>query len=283
MKSRLGKKIIRLNVFAVVSFVVVGFFGFCMYLRTQYVVPILMYHRVNNWADKSDLLTVKEKTFQRQMKFLHDNKYNVISLDDLVNLIKLNKKIPPETVLVTFDDGYVDNYEVAYPILKKYHIPATIFVITSLIDKDPGMLSRSQLKEMTASGLIEIGSHTINHACLNKTTSLAELKKEIGQSKKDLEAILGREVKFLSYPIGGFSPVVRNITIGSGYKAAVSVNSGKYYPDNEIFGMKRLRISENARNLVVFWFESTGYYTWFKEEKSGKEGKGSYIQCQLVR
>ncbi len=283
MQQSQVKRIIKRTIFCVFFSLTVTIAVFYMYLKTQYVVPILMYHHVNNNRDASSVLTVKEKIFSRQMDFLYRHKYNVISLEKLVDLVNSKSNIPRNTVVITFDDGWEDNYSIAFPILKKYNLPATIFVVADLVDIDGGMVSTVNMKEMIDSGLIEIGSHTLTHACLNKLDSMLAIKKEIADSKKALEQKLGREIKFISYPVGGFSPLVKRVTIEAGYKGAVSVNPGKDYPSNDIYGLKRLRISKSSNNMFVFWFETSGLYTWLKEHRGGKKGKGSYIQCQLAR
>ena len=94
-----------------------------------------MYHYVNNEEPLKSRLGVSPESFERQMRFLRERKYNIVSLEELTDLIKNKKKIPPMTVAVTFDDGYLDNILHAYPVLKKYDIPAAIFVVINRIGK----------------------------------------------------------------------------------------------------------------------------------------------------
>ena len=127
----------------------------------------------------------------------------------MADLIRNKRKIPPKTAAVTFDDGYLDNYTQAYPILKKYNIPATIFVVINRIGKHMGnddYMSWAQIKELSESGLITIGSHSMNHPNLSEIESEQEMESEILESKNILEESLGRKVDLFSYPFGGVIP-----------------------------------------------------------------------------
>ena len=127
------------------------------------------------------------ESFERQMRFLRERKYNIVSLEELTDLIKNKKKIPPMTVAVTFDDGYLDNYTHAYPVLKKYNIPAAIFVVINRIGKhlvNDDYMSWSQIREISESGLITIGSHSMSHPNLSEISLEEQLKEEILESKK---------------------------------------------------------------------------------------------------
>ena len=142
----------------VVIFLAVSFFcGFLLVnsLRQKYVVPILMYHSINPHSDPCVArLIVSPQCFQRQMRFLKDNRYNVVTLKTLAELIKNKKKIPPRTLAITFDDGYKDNYTYAFPILKGYSLPATIFLILNEIGRPQNdRLSWGEIKTMRDSGI----------------------------------------------------------------------------------------------------------------------------------
>lgn len=234
-------------------------------VRKHYVVPILMYHRVDKEEALKSKLAVSPQVFQKQMSFLARNKYNVIALGQLSSLIKAKSKIPQNTVVITFDDGYEDNYLQAYPILKKYNLPATIFIIVDFIGR-PGYMNEAQLKELAQSGLITLGSHTMTHPVLTKIDENL-LDKEISGSKKVLEEKTGLPINLFSYPLGAFNESVRRKVIEAGYKGAVATNPGKNYPNNDSYVLKRMRISENAGNLFIFWAEISGYYTFIKEHR----------------
>jgi peptidoglycan/xylan/chitin deacetylase (PgdA/CDA1 family) len=247
--------------FAWVIFLAAAIFIFSITaLPRAYDVPIFMYHNIDN---VKDMLSVSPKNFERQMKFLKDRKYNTIGLNDLVSLIANNKKIPANTVLITFDDGYENLYTNAYPILKKYNISATMFIIVGNHDR-PNYLNRQQLKELADNG-IDMGDHTLNHAWL-PTTDDKNLAVEISDSKKELESIIGKRVDFISYPLGGFDQRVRTAVMRAGYKAACATHPGRFSANNDLYALKRIKITNKDNGMMIsYWFKATGYYTWFRD------------------
>jgi peptidoglycan/xylan/chitin deacetylase (PgdA/CDA1 family) len=241
-----------------------------VFMRSQYMLPIVTYHSVQPSVQHGNLLAVSTKTFQRQMKFLKKNKYNVMRLEQAAALIAQKKKISGRVVVLTFDDGNLDNYIYAFPVLKKYGLPATIFLVVNDIGK-PDKLNWDQIREMQDSGLITFGSHSMSHPFLDRITSDPELIKEISGSKQMLEASLARPVPMFAYPSGRMNKLVRRKVIDAGYKIAVTTNPGRSFAGDDVFAVKRLRISENSRNLFIFWFETTGYYNFIRENKLSKK------------
>ncbi|MCX5687885.1 MAG: polysaccharide deacetylase family protein [Candidatus Omnitrophica bacterium] len=234
-----------------------------LYAKAQYVVPIIMYHNIDENSDSSRL-SVSPESFKTQMNFLKNQHYNVVKLEDLSGILKGNK-FPPKTIAITFDDGYKNNYFNAYPVLKQLGLHATIFIIPALVGTDD-YLTWKQILEMYESGFIEIGSHAMTHPWL-PTQPKENLDSEISGSKSVIESHLNKETSSFSYPLGGFNKDVRAKVIEAGYKIAVATNPGKKYPKHDLFAMKRLRISSTSDNLLVFWFEITGFYTWIKEHR----------------
>lgn len=254
------RKRIIVFVFIIASLIVLDF-----QVRKHYVVPILMYHKIDRVESLKSGLSVSPEAFEKQMSFLFRNKYNVVSLRKFLGLAVGKRAIPKNTIVITFDDGYENNYTEAFPILKKYNLPATIFIITDFIG-NPGYMNREQLKELSDSGIITIASHTVHHPVLTKIGA-AEAKKEIKESKAMLEELLARPIELFSYPLGAFDAGVRQEVMSVGYLGAVATNPGKNYPNNDIYALKRMRISENAGNMFVFWAEVSGYYTFIKEHR----------------
>jgi len=256
-------------IFGLLLAVILAFITFILVAKQHYVAPILMYHQVLPGAKYEYRLAVSVDTLERQMRFLKRHRYNVITVEELADLIRQKVKIPPRTVAITFDDGYADNYTYAFPILKKYKIPAAFFVITEEIgNAQKKKFGWEEIKEMQDSGVVFFGSHAVGPEPLVNLKSDDEIKRQIFESKRILEEKLGREVTVFSYPEGGFNAKIRQLVIDAGYKAAVATNPGRDYPDDDVFALKRLRISENAGNLFVFWVESSGLYTFMKELKS---------------
>ena len=236
------------------------------FIQRKYVVPIIMYHSVNPGALPENRLAVSPATFERQMHFLKSRNYNVLPLESVAVLIRERKKIPPRTVVITFDDGYKDNYIYAFPILKKYNLPATIFIITDEVGR-AHRLSWDEIKTMQDSGIVTFGSHALGPEPLINIKSEQELKKQIFDSKKILEEKLGRRINAFSYPEGRFNNRIKQLVIEAGYKLAVATNPGKKSANDDTFALKRLRISANTNNLFVFWIETSGYYNFIREHR----------------
>lgn len=233
------------------------------YFKTQYVIPVLMYHKIDE-NSRTSSLSVSPENFRRQMIFLKEHKYNVVKLEDIPDLLRQNK-VSQKTVAITFDDGYENNYQEAFKILKELQLPATIFIIPALVGIE-GYLSWQEIIEMSESGIISIGSHTMTHPWL-KDLPEPKLESELSDSKRAIESHIRKEVYAFSYPLGGFNENIREKVIKAGYKTAVATNPGKKYPKHDVFAMKRLRISRTSDNLFVFWIEASGYYTWIKEHR----------------
>ena len=233
------------------------------YARAQYVVPIIMYHNIDE-NSLTSRLSVLPESFKTQMRFLKNQHYNVVKLEGLADMIK-NNRVPSKTIAITFDDGYENNYLKAYPVLKELGLRATIFIVPAMVGTE-GYMTWGQIIEMSESGAISIGSHSMTHAWLPDQPD-QKLDSEIMGSKRSIESHLNKEVGAFSYPLGGFNKDVREKVINTGYKIAVATNPGKRYTKHDLFAMKRLRISSTSDNLFVFWFEITGFYTWIKEHR----------------
>ena len=121
---------------------------------------------------------------------------------------------------------------------------------------------------MQASGLITFGSHGLGPEPLVNLKSEEELKREIFVSRQALREKLGVEVRVFSYPEGRFNPRIRQLVREAGYSFAVATSPGRNYPADDIFALKRVRVSAKSRNLLLFWLQASGYYIYFKERRS---------------
>jgi peptidoglycan/xylan/chitin deacetylase (PgdA/CDA1 family) len=264
----MSKRKVLITAFGVIIFFSIFLVNF---IQGKYVVPIVMYHSVNPEASPKNMLAVSTATFERQMQFLKMNHYNVLPLESLATLIKERKKISPRTIAITLDDGYKDNYIYAFPILKKYNLPATIFIILSEVGRpQDDRLSWDEIKIMQDSGIITFGSHTLGSEPLINIKSEQEIKKQIFDSKKILEEKLGRPISAFSYPEGRFNNKIKQLVMYAGYTVAVATNPGKRFANDDIFALKRLRISANCNNLFIYWVETSGYYNFMRERRHKK-------------
>jgi len=249
--------------------VIIGLFsGLGVYLDRVYSVPVLMYHNIA-CGQKQSRLDVNPKSFERQMRFLKEQGYNVLALGDYLQMIKEGKKPQKKSVVITFDDGYRNNYSDAYPILKKYKIPATIFVVTNWVGKDK-MMDWQMIQKAQQSGLIEIGSHTLSHATLpelNKENIILEIK----ESKFILESKLNTSIRFISYPCGFFNAFIKETVKQAGYLGACATTLDKSVALDDIYAIRRIRISNSADSMFIFWTQVSGYYTFFKDRRIKKK------------
>lgn len=201
-------------------------------------IPVLMYHSIKN--DKNNPLVVQPELFKSQMQYLKDNGYTTLSMSELVNFMKYNKKVPKKSVVITFDDGYEDNYINAYPILKHYNFKATIFIITDLCNQGGLYIKFPQMREMIKNG-IEIGCHTLDHSKLSKLTYDEQLNNLI-QSKKVIDEKLGINCRYLSYPYGKYNKATINALRKAGYEMAFTTKGKWAYKSNGIFTLNRVYV-----------------------------------------
>ena len=202
-------------------------------------IPILMYHAVAEYARTSLVsLFVRPSELEAQFKFLVENGFQTITFDDLDNIGSFAKPI-----LLTFDDGYFDNYTELFPLLQKYKLKATIFIITDAVWAGDFM-TEPQLKEMHESGLVSFQSHTKTHPAL---TSLPQdrLRAELLESKLYLEALTGKPVTALCYPAGGTNWNVRAVT-SEFYRYAVLNDGGQFVCGGDLLAMVRVRINRGV-------------------------------------
>lgn len=251
-------------IFAAIVAIVVGGWYF---LETKYYPPILMYHSIDEQWTKTKL-SVSAEQFKEQMKFLRDKHYNVISLEALADLINSGKRVPHKTVVVTFDDGNENNYTNAFPVLKEYKIPATIFLVSDWIGKK-NFLNANQIKEMLRYG-IEFGSHSKTHASLSEISG-KKLEDEIYLSKSAIESVLDKSVITFCFPFGGRNPEAKEALLRARYKAACVTFPRDDSIKLDVYELKRIKVSPGSHNLLVFRVKASGYYTWLKAHRWKKK------------
>jgi len=214
----------------------------------EIAIPILDYHNFTTEESSSYKINIVE--FEKQMDYLSAHNYSVISLSELLAGLR-DGQLPPKPIVITIDDGFKSTYTLAYPVLKKYNFPATLFLYTNFIEKNSYSLTWEEIREMTKNN-IEIGSHTLSHCNLLKykkneshETYLARIRREIFLSKEILESEIGRKVKFFAYPYGAYSSAIKDLAIRAGYEGIVNANSMNNTLNIDSFSLNRQIIFGN--------------------------------------
>lgn len=208
-----------------------------------YQVPVLMYHGVADETWGASELFVRPENMEEQLAYLVENGYTPIWFEDLAQVDQIENP-----VILTFDDGYADNYTVLFPLLKKYQVKATIFVVTGTVDYNPKILTSSQIREMSDSGLVSIQSHTHTHPYLN-TLSREEQERELLLSKQQIVRMTGKEPYVLCYPSGRSNDDTRELA-RSCYRLGINMSGGDYYTGDDPYQVSRWYVSR-AHSLAA--------------------------------
>jgi len=211
--------------------------------RQKMVVPVMMYHSISNQPGNN--LCVPPDIFEKQLQEMLDLGYEPITATEYYQAMVYNQPLPEKPILLTFDDGYVDNYTQLFPILKKYQVKATIFPITGLVNEHPNFLTIDQIKEMDQSGLVEFGSHTKNHVYLAQTDR-KKINYELVESKRFLEENLGKPIRIFCYPYGDYSPTVIEEVKKVGYVLAFTIEEGGATFFNQQYSLDRYYITPHT-------------------------------------
>ena len=227
-------------------------------------LPILAYHRVGE--PKGDHVpTVTPETFEWQLHFLQRRRFQVIGLGQLVEQRLREASDQRRRLVITFDDGYAETFSVAAPLLRRFGFCATVFVTPAEVGL-PGFMTWEQLRAVTQDGMM-IGSHTMHHTYL-PLISRDKVEYELVESKRTLEQRLGRPITWLSYPVGGYTPEVQAVAKTAGYQGACTTNRGVSKRADDLFALRRIKITERDRNPVAFWVKLSGYYDLFRRLES---------------
>ena len=221
-------------------------------------VLVLNYHQVaNNFTP----LAITPADFSTQMAYLINNGYVAITPDELAAGLSGEITLPEKPVLITFDDGYEDNYTNAFPILKGYGIRATVFVIPAFVGKK-NYLNWDQIKEMAQNG-ISMQSHTLNHYKLEELPD-DEIRSELLNSKLVLEEHLGQAVNFMAYPTGTYNLHIAGIARDVGYKGAYTIKYGGVDLGSNMYALERVPIFQ-MENTMKDFYERIEYRQSFEE------------------
>ena len=200
-------------------------------------IPILMYHSISD-DDPNNNLLVPPSMFEEQMAWLEANEFTSMDLDEALDSMETGK-VPKRPVVITFDDGYSDNYTSAFPSLKNHGLKATFFVITDGVD-DGYYMSSEMLKEMQSDGM-SIQNHTANHLELDKL-SREDAYDTIKRGQDFLRNNIGSDANYLCYPVGKYNSETIEIEKELGIKAATTTQGGISSIGDGLYQLKRVRI-----------------------------------------
>jgi peptidoglycan/xylan/chitin deacetylase (PgdA/CDA1 family) len=192
-------------------------------IDTNAQVVVLCYHRLE--GKPGGALSIEPALFEKQMEAIKEAGIAVISMQDFLAWRRGEKNIPPKSVLITLDDGYVSSFDVGVPILKKYGFTATFFIYTNFVNSGGKSMTWAQLKKLRDDGF-EIGCHTVSHQDLRRKPSKwpgdyeSFLKDELERSKKLIEDNLGIRCATIAYPFGLHNATVHTGVEAAGYDAA---------------------------------------------------------------
>jgi peptidoglycan/xylan/chitin deacetylase (PgdA/CDA1 family) len=193
-------------------------------------VPVLVYHSIApthpGQRAEQRLLDVDTAMFRRQMSYLAANRYNVIPLGTLVDALQGNGSLPPRSVVITFDDGWLSQYDHALPVLEQMHFTATFFVVTLQVGRGSMYMGLDDLKTLQRAGMT-IASHSRTHPNLTKVSD-SQLREEVLGSRQDLQKMLGGTADLFAYPYGSWNERVAAAVGAAGYRAARAYPGGPW-------------------------------------------------------
>jgi peptidoglycan/xylan/chitin deacetylase (PgdA/CDA1 family) len=242
--------------------------------KSRFSIPVLMYHHVN---PRGKFINVTPEKFEAHMRYLNRHGFTALHTDELLAILNGQKMPPKKPVMITFDDGWLDNWIFAFPALKKYGMKAVIFVITSLIPEkgrrqrsDEGevagfpkhtecermiesgsasevMISWEEIREMTETGLIEIQSHTHTHRRYDKLYTDPEerrevLMKELKTSKEIIEEKLDIPCNAICWPWGKYNSDYVKVAQSSGFGLMFTTEKGTNTETTEPWRIRRVVI-----------------------------------------
>jgi peptidoglycan/xylan/chitin deacetylase (PgdA/CDA1 family) len=242
-------------------------------------IPILMYHSVSREGEPGVhpyyRLSTTPRVFESHMAFLEERGYQVIGLEDAFARLRAGRAagsaVATRTAVITFDDGFLDFYTEAYPILAKRGYAATVFLPTAYIGKKEGFvegkrfLSWPQVRELSVQN-ISFGSHSVSHGKL-AAMEAGEVTEELKRSKESIEGEIGRAVGTFSYPYAfpehrkAFTTFLRSTLEEVGYSCAVTTCIGTALPDANAYFLRRLPVNDED-DAALLEDKLAGGYNW---------------------
>ncbi len=224
-------------------------------------IPVLMYHFIDTPERAAkEKNVVSRKSFERQVGFLHRFGYHVISLEQYEAIRTGKQKPRGREVVLTFDDGNYSFAQQAFPILKKFEMPVSLFLISGALEEGLyGSMKKETILQLAQYPWITIGSHSRTHPLLSKLTE-DQIRVELAGSKKDLETLLNRPIVYFAYPGGNLDDRVARLTEESGYHLAFTTSPKKLktLDGSRLYGLTRVKVSHTSDWMPLFWIRVSG-------------------------
>lgn len=236
-------------------------------------IRVLMYHRIAIPESDRELneYEVDHRAFRRHIQWLDRWGYTTVTFNDYRLFLEGELDLPKKPVIITFDDGYLETYDIAFPILRDYGMKAVLFVVgdvsyeTSSWEDDPQnvrpLFSRNQLLEMHAAGF-EIGSHTLTHV-KGTEKDPRTFRNEVSRSRILLEIVINAPVLTFAYPYGSVNEERKAIVADAGYRFACGSYSGPAVFGDDHYEIRRVKVLD-SRNVFVFWFQLQPLYLHYR-------------------
>jgi len=234
-------------------------------------LPVLMYHRVVKQApalSKFDIYITREN-LEKHLQFLRVRGIETLTFEDLTR-----RRAPRKAVILTFDDGYADNYENLFPLLQKYGMKAVVYALGNRKHRnnywdipkgEPAtpLLTDAQIRAMAASGLVEIGSHALNHVRMTELNPAA-LRKEVAQSREILGKLVGKPILSFAYPFGAYNEAAKQAVAEAGYRFGIAVNSPYTRFAEDLMAIRRVHMFPRS-SVFDLWKKTSGFYHRYRK------------------
>lgn len=232
-------------------FIVFSLVAILSFIESLFGIPVLCYQRIGDHFIAGSGETIDERDFEEQLQYLNEMHYTTITPAQWMDHAQHDKPLPPNPILLTFDEGYADHYRIVYPLLQKYNMTATFFVTTDRINKEPLYMTWQELSEMQEHGF-QIASQGSTHSLLTKLSNQALLA-QLTDSRSKLQEELDTSADYFSYPAGRYDMRVMEAVKQVGYRAAFSMTIGRISTFSEPFALNRIVIYRNEHPFYNFW------------------------------
>lgn len=217
-------------------------------IRSNLSIPMLVYHHIRDaspwhkttWSWK---MSVSPDVFDTQMNWLQQQGYTTISLGELADILEKKSTGPTKPVVITFDDNQRNAYENGFPVLKKYGLTATFYMVANRLE-NASFITKEEIQEMLAAGM-SIESHTLTHAGLTNL-SVAGIDRELTESKRILEELTGQPISHIAYPLTMHSPTVRARVAAAGYRTGSIMDPIPATKSSDLYKLPRIMMTDDT-------------------------------------